>query len=370
MDPENDVRPRSYRHVLERVYDHPWALSGGPTGVNPELLFRMGDVLNARLAGEIISVEEIEQRVAAARADQGDRLGGVQIGAVAVLPMYGLITQRATLMSSFSGGTSIDMLRAAFRDALVDPDVGAIVFDIDSPGGSVDGVPEFAEELRKSRGSKPMVGVANTLTASAAYWLAAQLDEVIASPSAEVGSIGVYAMHQDTSRAYEAAGVTPTLISAGKFKVEGNEFEPLSDEARGQIQHQVDGFYRMFVNDVAKGRGVTTSVVGDSYGQGRTMLATEAKAAGLIDRIATLEETVQRFQPRRSVAGHARAEGALIDHYGLVFGGAPTERVELQWEAVEEIVVEEPAVATEPTAPAVSDEERRSWLARVQEIQQ
>lgn len=355
----NATRPRSYAHVLERVYDHPWALSGGPTGVNPELLFRMADILQGRLAGEIVSAEEIEARLAAARAEQGERHGGVQIGPVAVLPMYGLITQRATLLSEFSGGASIDSLRVAFRDAMADPDVQAIVFDIDSPGGSVDGVPEFAEELRKARGSKPIVGVANTLVASAAYWLAAQLDELVATPSAEVGSIGVYAMHQDVSRAYDAAGVTPTLISAGKFKVEGNEFEPLSDEARGQIQSQVDAFHRMFVSDVAKGRGVTTSVVGESYGQGRTMLASEAKAAGMVDRIATLEETVQRFQPRR---GNRQVIGATAGTVELVAELAET--VELQG-----FVPDLPArvAPIEPAAPAATHAQRRAALERLEQ---
>jgi len=358
-----DARPRSYRHVLERVFDHPWALSGGPTGANPELLHRMAEILGDRMAGQTYDLDVIESRLAAARADQGDRFGGVQVGAVRVIPMYGLITQRASLMSSYSGGTSVDDLRGAVRDALADPEVATIVFDIDSPGGSVDGVPELAEELRRSRGAKPMVGVANTLVASAAYWLAAQLDELVASPSAEVGSIGVYAMHQDLSRAYDAAGITPTLISAGKYKVEANEFAPLDPEARDQLQSQVDAFYRMFVADVAKGRGVSTTVVGDSYGQGRTMLAREAKAAGMVDGIATLEQTVQRFQPRRRGAiGHS-AHDLQPGHLALDAFGTFDE-LHTTTDTVE-VVLEAPT-PIEPAAPAATKEQRAAFLGRVQ----
>lgn len=356
-----DARPRSYRHVFERVFDHAWALSGGPTGANPELLHRMAEIIGSRLSGDTPDLDIVDARLALARADQGERLGGMQVGAVRVIPMYGLITQRASLMSAFSGGTSVDELRGALRDALADPDTAAIVVDIDSPGGSVDGVPELAEEIRRSRGTKPIVGVSNTLTASAAYWIAAQFDEIIASPSAEVGSIGVYALHQDLSRAYDAAGITPSLISAGKYKVEANEFAPLDDEARGQLQSQVDAFYRMFVADVAKGRGVSTSVVGDSYGQGRTLLAREAKAAGMVDGIATLEQTVQRFQPRRRGAIAPSAEYLLPEAFALVEGsgtGAYTEALEVALEAPTPI---------EPAAPAATKEQRAAFLARIQQ---
>jgi signal peptide peptidase SppA len=224
--------------------------------------------------------------------------------------MYGLISQRMGLMSYMSGGTSIDEMRATLREALDDSDVRAIVFDIDSPGGSVDGITEFATELRAARaGDKPIIGQVNTLAASAAYWLATQMSEVVITPSGEVGSIGVFAVHEDYSKADEMMGVKTTLVSAGKFKVEGNEFEPLTDEARAAIQEQVDTFYQSFVADVAKGRGITTTVVADGYGEGRTMLAKKALAAGMVDRIDTIEATVRRFQPRGALS---RAAATVI----------------------------------------------------------
>lgn len=356
MDRPNAAQPRSYRHVVERVFDHPWALNGGPTGANPELLFRMAEIVQMRLAGDVEPTDMIEQRLAAARAEQGDRLGSALVNGVAVIPVYGLISQRTTLMSAFSGGTSTEDLRDALRTALADPDVAAIVLDIDSPGGSVDGVPELAAEVRASRGTKPIVAQVNTLAASAAYWLAAQTDEIAITPSGEVGSIGVFAMHQDISRAADAAGVTTTLVSAGKYKVEGNEFEPLTDEARSHIQSQVDTFYRMFVADIAKGRGVSTSVVGESYGQGRTMLAKEAKAAGMVDHIATLEETVRRLQPR------ARA-GARLGSSTLIGASSVT------WFVPDELAITEPVTVTttiEPAAEAASKESRDAFIAAQQ----
>lgn len=296
--------PRRYDHVLKFVEGRPWALL-------PGVLTFMAELVHFRSDGGMLSAEEITDRLAAARAENGPRLGGYRAGSVAVLPLYGLISQRASKMSDFSGGTSIDDMKEALRSAMNDPQVSAIVFEIDSPGGSVDGLTEFANELRASRDKKPIVGQVNTMAASAAYWLAANMSEIVATPSGEVGSIGVYAAHEDISAAAAAAGVKTTLVSAGKYKVEGNPYEPLDDTARGQIQGQVDAYYDMFLADVAAGRNTTKELVAERYGEGRTLLARPAKAAGMVDRIDTLEATVQRLQPKPTRQRAAATEQPL-----------------------------------------------------------
>jgi signal peptide peptidase SppA len=295
------IAPRSYRHITKALHERPWA-------VQPQVLTFMVDLLRNRVAGVVLSSEEIDDRLAVAKAQNGDRTGAAIAGSVAIIPMYGLITQRESLMGAMSGGTSIDELRSLLRSALVDPAVQAVVFDIDSPGGSVDGAPEFAAELRGlSKGAKPIVAQINTLCASAAYWLASNMTEIAMTPSGEVGSIGVYAAHEDMSQAEQLAGIKTTLISAGPYKTEGNPFEPLGDEARAAIQDQVDAFYGMFLNDVAKGRGATPHAVASGYGEGRTLLASKALAAGMVDRIDTLEATVRRLQPKANAVRSAAA---------------------------------------------------------------
>lgn len=229
-------------------------------------------------------------------ASNFERIGGAMIASAAVIPVHGPITLRADFWSWLFGGTSVEGLRNALREVIGDPTVSAVIFDIDSPGGSVDGLTEFAAELRSLRGgSKPIVTVFNPLGASAAFWLGAQTDELIVTPSGEVGSIGVYAAHEDDSAALEMMGVKITLISAGPYKTEGNPFEPLGDEAKAAMQEQVDTFYAMFLSDVAKGRGVTPSVVASTYGEGRTLLAAKALQARMVDRIDTLENTAMRL---------------------------------------------------------------------------
>ena len=178
-----------------------------------------------------------------------------------------------------------------------------IVFDVDSPGGEVEGVPELAEEIGKSRGQKKTIAVANSVAASAAYWLAAPPGELVVIPSGQVGSIGVFVAHEDVSKQLDAAGVKVSLISAGKFKVDGNPYEPLSDSAREDLQGKVDSFYGMFVKSVARGRGVSQASVREGFGQGRMVMAADAVDSKMADRIATMDETIARVSggtaPRR-----------------------------------------------------------------------
>ena len=97
-----------------------------------------------------------------------------------------------------------------------------IVFDGDSAWGEVDGTPELASEIFAARSQKPIIAVVNTLAASAASWLAAQADEIVISPSAQAGSIGVWVLHQDLSGLFEKMGVKNTLLCAGDHKVDAN----------------------------------------------------------------------------------------------------------------------------------------------------
>lgn len=137
-------------------------------------------------------------------------------GTIGVIPVRGIITHRGFggMMDFFFGGTTVEGMRAAFRQAMGDPAISAVVFDFDSPGGDVVGVPELAAEILAARGPKPIKAVSTGEMESAAFWIASAADEVIVSPSASAGSIGVWAMHVDESGALEQAGLDVTLISA------------------------------------------------------------------------------------------------------------------------------------------------------------
>lgn len=254
------------------------------------MLETVAGVLARSIAGRSLNAAELE-----AALTKRDRLPQPETGAVAVLPVHGVLMPRANLFSDISGGTSLDVLRAQLRAAVDAEAVDTIVLDVDSPGGSVAGCTEFAHEVLKARTKKPVIAVAQYLMASAAYHISSAATEIIAAPSAYVGSVGVYTIHDDLSKALEEFGIKRSYIAAGKFKVEANETEPLSDGAREHLQAIVDTAYGRFIADISRGRGVSKDDVKAKYGQGRVLTADDALAAGMVDKVATLEDTIARL---------------------------------------------------------------------------
>lgn len=285
-----------YSRIIQAAIDTPWAIL-------PQKLAAIRHLLAIRATGDHLTAEEIRQAI-----DAGPPRSQPQTGrGVAVLPLLGTIIPRADLITEASGGASVQRFTKQFRQALADPEVGSIVIDIDSPGGQVGNVDELASEIYGARGQKPITAVANGLAASAAYWIASAADEIVVTPSGEVGSIGVLAIHEDVSAMLEAEGVKVNIVSAGKYKVEANPFEALGDEARGAIQSRVNEYYEMFVSAVARGRGVNKSDVRGGFGEGRVVGARQAVSLGMADRVDTLDNVVSRLvggrSRRRTVAG-------------------------------------------------------------------
>lgn len=279
----------------------------GPLAMRHEALQRIVEI--ARAATPVM-VGEADLDVLAVNGD-GEGFGRSTVNSgVAIIPLKGILTPRPSLLSILFGGSSGGLLgfRSDLREALGHRDVETIVIDVNSPGGSVSLITETAAEVRAARGDKPIIAVANTMAASAAYAIAAQADEIVVTPSGFVGSIGVYIVHYDFSAMNEAIGVKPTYISAGRYKTEGHEDAPLDEVALAAIQLEVDDFYATFVQDVADGRGVTTEEVRGGYGEGRVLTAQRALTANLVDSIATLEEVVtDRISGARAPAGGGRA---------------------------------------------------------------
>lgn len=239
-----------------------------------------------------------------------------QDGRVGVLPIRGVIAHRAGSLNEISGGTSTERADAVLQAMARDPSVKAIVLDIDSPGGTVAGTAEMAASVREAAKTKPVIAQVNAMAASAAYWIASQASDIAITPSGEVGSIGVLAMHMDDGPAYESAGLRRSIISAGKYKAE--MFGALSDDARARVQADVDAMYKMFVADVAAGRGRDIADVRNGFGEGRMVLAADAVRMGMADRIATMEQTLNRYgASMHGAAPKAAARNAIAARHAL-----------------------------------------------------
>ncbi len=279
--------------LLGEFLTTPWALM-------PERLQAMTGVLTRWWTGEVASDEALFQiNTDRVIRDTRKQFASASAGSgIAVLPLYGVVTQRGNMVEDISGpgSTSTQQFAAALRQVLADDSVGQILIDIDSPGGSVYGVAELAAEIVSARAQKPVIAVANSLAASAAYWIGCAASEFYVTPGGEVGSIGVWQSHFDYSKALEEDGVKPTLISAGKYKVEGNPYVPLEPEAQAFMQSRVDEYYAAFVKAVAKGRGVSVADVRDGMGQGRVLGADAALAQKMVDGIATFDEVLAKMQ--------------------------------------------------------------------------
>jgi ClpP class serine protease len=148
----------------------------------------------------------------------------------------------------------------------------------------------------KARTKKPIIAQAQYTMASAAYQIAAAATEIVAAPSARIGSIGTYSIHNDLSQALATLGVKRTFISAGEGKIDGNDAEPLTPAAQERMQLAVDQAYNAFVTTVVHGRGsgVTAARVRSEW-KAHVYSAADAEANGMIDRIATLDETLERL---------------------------------------------------------------------------
>ncbi|MGE3623700.1 MAG: S49 family peptidase [Bdellovibrionales bacterium] len=270
-----------YPHIAKALLEEVWAVQ--PT--------KMAAIV------EFVCSKMFDEPSAAKFTPAQDRKVAAQQGSIMVMPLQGVISNRASLVQNQSepAGTSTEAFGRAFMAAVNNEEIKAIIIDTNSPGGVCAGTPELFELIYNARDKKPIIAQVNSMAASAAYWLACAASEIVVTPSGSVGSIGVVTVHEDISKRLEEDGVKVTFIHAGQYKVEGNYLEPLGDEAKAQFQKSVDEFYSMFQQAVAKGRGVTVKEVEANFGRGRMVGAKEAVSLGMADRVGTMEDTLARF---------------------------------------------------------------------------
>jgi capsid assembly protease len=296
-----------YDHCCAAFFATPWAIL-------PEKLAEMRVFLAAKYAGEDVDPAEVARVVAGRRVEllnqinvedpSGETIDFVRagpmrnvqmVGRIGVVQVMGVISQRVGMLGEASGGVSAEAIGAAVQALAADKSCKAIVMQFDSPGGSVYGIAELASKIQAAKESKKVIGIADSVAASAAYWCLSQCSEVCVCPGGQVGSIGVLAAHEDQSKADELAGVKTTLISSSKYKVEGNPFEPLDDAAREEIQSKIDRYHADFTDAVAKGRNVTATRVSKDFGAGRMVMDAEAVRRGMADRISTMQQLMRRL---------------------------------------------------------------------------
>jgi signal peptide peptidase SppA len=231
-------------------------------------------------------------------------------GGTAVVGIIGPLVRSGGMLSDFFGLSSYSGIRSQLNQALNERTISRILLYVDSPGGAADGCEELAGDIAAAARVKPILSFVDGLAASAGYWLASQAPQITLTPSGQVGSIGVFCMHNDLSRALQIEGVAPSFIvsKASPYKVETNPFEPLGAEARAYRQTGVDQTADKFISAVARGRNVSTAKVRSDFGRGRTMTAEAARVAGMIDRIGMLRDAIGVAPASTAATGTAAAQ--------------------------------------------------------------
>lgn len=214
-------------------------------------------------------------------------------GAIAVIPMRGVIVPREDRYSQYFGEVGAENTAERIRAAVADQRVKAIVIDIDSPGGSVNGLTEANAAIRALRGKKPIVAHADWNMASAAYWIGCAADEIIASPSAMVGSVGVITWFADVQEQMKMLGITVTPYSKPDDKADGWGMWQNTDKFDARMKQEIADAYEQFVSDIAASRSIDRAAVLENWAG--FYVAKRAKLYGMIDKIRSMSETFAAY---------------------------------------------------------------------------
>lgn len=202
-------------------------------------------------------------------------------GKVGVIPLRGVIGKGLSRLETLTGAADVDELDSSLDDMEDDEEVEVIIIDISSPGGTVTGVEEVAAKLARSK--KRTIAFTDTEAASAAYWIGSAADRFVATPSATVGSIGVYMAIPDYSKAFEMQGVRMDVIKSGTLKGAGIPGTSLSDAQRADLQAQVEAIHADFKASV-RGKRMLAK---DEDMEGQVFSGRQAAQKGLVTGLGT-----------------------------------------------------------------------------------
>jgi len=309
------------------------------------------------------------EAVAAKRSRRMDGAESARLreGGVAVVPVTGPIFRYTDFFTDISGGATIESLSKDFAAALNDSAVSSIVLNIDSPGGEVAGVNEFAQMVFEARGRKPIVAYVDGLGASAAYWIASAADEIVADATAMIGSIGVVAAWPNPEK---KSAREIEFVSSQSPKKRPN---PTTESGKDQIQAMVDDLADVFVETVARNRRVSAETVLSDFGQGAVFVGQKAVEAGLADRLGSFEQVIsdlaagkkpRRYKPKMAADVEEIVEAAEEDDMTLEerFEGMKARLIaaikgESPAKAIETPETQEPAKSVEEEGARVAEAE-------------
>lgn len=289
--PNAEISSANLPHLASRLLNTPLMIS------RPKLEVLLS-VLGPRMNLDV-------PKINAGSFARDDRQRDYQVleGGVAIIPVHGSLVHRGSWIDSMSGLTSYQMIQNRFMDALRDQDVTHIVMELDSPGGEVHGAFDLADLIYNHRGEKPITGAVNEQSYSACYLIGSACDRIATPRTGGVGSIGVIAAHVDYSQANEMDGYKVTTVYAGDRKNDFNPNEPLNSEALEILKAHVNESYDLFVETVARNRGMSTKDVRAT--QAGLFYGKSATKARLADKLQSYNDTLAELVQQATKRGKA-----------------------------------------------------------------
>ncbi|WP_353274686.1 S49 family peptidase [Wolbachia endosymbiont (group B) of Hofmannophila pseudospretella] len=210
-----------------------------------------------------------------------------------IIPIHGILTKKPGAFDEMLGMTSYEQIEEQITQALADSSIETIILEIDSPGGEVNGIFDLADFIYESRAKKRIIAIANDDAYSAAYAIASSAEKVFVSRTSGVGSIGVIASHIDQSGFNEKCGIKYTTVFAGSRKNDLNPHEPMTSESLESLQKEVDRLYEMFVQLIARNRGLSIEKIRST--EAGLYFGERAIEIGLADEITTYSEFIRSY---------------------------------------------------------------------------
>lgn len=263
-------------NVLYKLYMQPWL-------IQPEMHRQLCAIARDHFTG---AAHLPGGRASIYEAEQDEEQLPETVDNVRIINASGMVVQHVgAFLKKECGIRDLGDLANDFAAAEADTNVRAVLFVMDSPGGTVAGVPEMAATIKSL--SKPVVGFSDSLVASAMQWLGSACKACYGTESSQWGCIGVYQYWCDESRAFEKEGLKPEVFKTGKYKGMGLPGTSLTDEQRAFIQASVEEVSGWFKTAMRENRGVSDDVM-----EGQCFYGEAALKAGLIDRIGTKQDAL------------------------------------------------------------------------------
>ena len=248
------------------------------------------------------ALDNIIRRVNNGPVDDARRSGLAvrAVGSSAVVSIHGGMLKNDT----WWGASTMQSMHAV-RAAKNDTDVETIVIDFDTPGGSVDGLDQLADEIASAASVKPVIAQVSGLLASAGYYVASSATEIRAGAMDLVGSIGTKITMFDYSEMFVNMGIKPVIIDTGEHKSAGTQGTVITDSHIAEFQRIVDGYFADFRSRVMDGRGLDSAAF-DAVSDGRVFFGHESASLGLIDKVSTLDQTLAELSQKGRTTQTAR----------------------------------------------------------------